>query len=178
LQKSSIFCDVITDNCVTIPTLNQSLLVELILVINYKLKRPFMVDNINVYRINAGSCNGCDVELLASILVPKFGFDSLQCTYTNTPEEANIVIVTGSITTRSKPFLEATLKRLPENKVVVAMGICPVTGGVFRDSYSIEGPLDRFVNVDVNIAGCPPPPQSIVDGLVKACALWKEKVNA
>jgi len=115
---------------------------------------------------------------LASILVPKFGFDTLHCTYTNTPEEANIVIVTGSITTRSKPFLEATLKRLPDEKVVVAMGICPITGGVFRDSYSIEGPLDRFVNVDVNIAGCPPSPQTIVDGLIKACALWKEKVSA
>lgn len=137
-----------------------------------------MGDNINVYRINAGSCNGCDVELLASILVPKFGFDSLQCTYTNNPEEANIVIVTGSITARSKPFLEATLKQIPSPKVVVAMGVCPISGGVFRDSYAIEGPLDRFVDVDVNIAGCPPSPGSIVDGLIKACALWKEKVNA
>lgn len=137
-----------------------------------------MVDNINVYRINAGSCNGCDVELLASILVPKFGFGSLNCNYTNIPEEAQIVIVTGSVTARSKPFLEATLKRLPAQKVVVAMGICPISGGVFRDSYAIEGPLDRFVDVDVNIAGCPPSPKTIVDGLIKACALWNEKVNA
>ena len=137
-----------------------------------------MVDNINVYRINAGSCNGCDVELLASVLVPKFGFESLHCSYINTPEEANIVIVTGSITTRSKPFLEATLQRLPQNKVVIAMGICPISGGVFRDSYPIEGPLDRFVDVDVNVAGCPPSPQSIVDGLIQACAIWKIRASA
>ncbi len=137
-----------------------------------------MVDNINVYRINAGSCNGCDVELLSTVLVPKFGFDTLNCTYTNDPEIANIVLVTGSITTRSKPYVEATLKRLPHKKVVVALGICPISCGVFRDSYSIEGPLDRLVNVDVNVAGCPPSPKSIVDGLLQACALWKAKENA
>lgn len=130
---------------------------------------------INVYRINAGSCNGCDVELLASVLVPKFGFDTLGCAYTNDPTEAQIVLVTGSITARSKPYLEETLKRLPKNKVVIALGICPISCGVFRDSYSIEGPLDRFVDVDVNIPGCPPAPLSIVEGLKSACALWQEK---
>ena len=133
---------------------------------------------INVYRINTGSCNGCDVELLASVLVPKFGFDTLGCTYTNDPEAADVVIVTGSITARSKPFLESTLKRLPKRKIVVAMGICPISCGVFRDSYSIEGPLDRFVEVDVNIAGCPPSPQSIVEGLVLACRLYRDKEEA
>ena len=134
-----------------------------------------MVDNINIYRINTGSCNGCDVELLASVLVPKFGFDTLHCNYINTPENAQIVIITGPITTRSKPYLEATLKRLPKKKVVVALGICPISGGVFRDSYSIEGPIDKFVDVDINIAGCPPAPKAIVQGLIKACELWKEK---
>lgn len=130
---------------------------------------------INVYRINTGSCNGCDVELLASVLVPKFGFDTLGCHYTNDPSVANIVLVTGSITTRSKPFLEATLKRLPDKKVVVALGICPISCGVFRESYAIEGPLDRFVEVDVNIPGCPPAPLSIVEGLKSACTLWQQK---
>jgi len=137
-----------------------------------------MVNPINVYRINTGSCNGCDVELLASVLVPKFGFESLHCTYTNVPEDAQIVIVTGSITTRSKPFLEAMLKRLPENKIIVALGICPISCGVFRDSYSIEGPLDRFVTVDVNIPGCPPAPASIVEGLIQACEMLKARQNA
>lgn len=131
----------------------------------------------NVYRINTGSCNGCDVELLASILVPKFGFGTLNCNYTNDPQEANIVLVTGSITTRSKQFLEKTLEKLPNNKVVVALGICPISCGVFRDSYSIEGPLDRFVDVDVNIPGCPPAPKDIVEGLKQAYALWQEKAH-
>lgn len=140
-------------------------------------ERDGILNSINVYRINTGSCNGCDVELLASVLVPKFGFETLGCAYTNDPTIANIVIVTGSITTRSKSFLEATLAQLPEKKVVVAMGICPISCGVFRDSYSIEGPLDKFVPVDVNIAGCPPSPQSIVDGLILATQLWKERLK-
>jgi len=80
-----------------------------------------MVNPINVYRINTGSCNGCDVELLASVLVPKFGFESLHCTYTNVPEDAQIVIVTGSITTRSKPFLEANSNAYPKIKLLLLL---------------------------------------------------------
>ncbi len=136
-----------------------------------------MSDMIYVYRINTGSCNGCDVEILASVLVPKFGFDTLGCTYTNDPTLANIILVTGSITARSKPYLEKILTQLPKEKIVVALGICPISGGVFRDSYAIVGPLDRFVNVDVNIAGCPPSPKEIAKGLAQACELWREKCH-
>lgn len=128
-----------------------------------------------VYRINTGSCNGCDVELLATALVPKFGFSGLECDFTNSPEEANIILVTGPITTRSVSFLKDTLSRIPEDKVVVATGICPISCGVFRDTYSIEGPLDKFVDVDVNIPGCPPSPKIIVEGLIEAKKIWDEK---
>lgn len=128
-----------------------------------------------IYRINTGSCNGCDVELLATALVPKFGFSSLACDFTNSPEEANIVLVTGPITTRSSSFLKDTLSRIPEGKVVIAAGICPISCGVFRDTYSIEGPLDNFVDVDVNIPGCPPSPTVIVEGFIEAKRIWDAK---
>ncbi len=137
-----------------------------------------MNDTLYVYRINTGSCNGCDVEILASVLLPKFGFDALGCVYTNDPTLANILLVTGAITARSTPYLQAALKQLPSKKIVVALGICPISGGVFRDSYAITGPLDTFVDVDINISGCPPSPKEIAQGLAQACELWRERYHA
>jgi len=132
-----------------------------------------------IYRINTGSCNGCDVELLATALVPKFGFSDLEFDFTNTPQNANIVLVTGPITTRSVSYLQDSLSKVPEDKVVVAVGICPISCGVYRDSYCVEGPLDKFVAVDINIPGCPPSPAAIVQGFLKAKELLtQDEVDA
>ena len=57
------------------------------------------------------------------------------------------------------------------------MGICPISGGVFREGYSIEGPIDRYIPVDVNVPGCPPRPQAILDGVVLALKIWKKKLG-
>lgn len=128
-----------------------------------------------IYRINTGSCNACDVELLATSFVPKFNFKNLELKFTNNPKEANIILVTGPITARSAAFLQKTLAQTPKEKIVLAMGICPVSCGVFRDSYSICGPLDKFVAVDINIPGCPPTPQAIIQSFEYAKKLWQQK---
>lgn len=128
-----------------------------------------------VYRINTGSCNACDVELLATSFVPKFNFRNLELNFTNDPREAHFILVTGPITARSTSYLQKTLAQTPKEKIVLAMGICPVSCGVFRDSYSICGPLDKFVSVDINIPGCPPSPQAIIKSFEYAKKLWGEK---
>lgn len=128
--------------------------------------------NIYIYRINTGSCNACDVELLAGVFVPKFGFENLGFSYTNDPTQANILLVTGPITVRSSSFLTQILSYIPQKKVVVAIGICPISGGIFRDSYAIAGSLDNFVKVDINIAGCPPSPTAMIQGLIHAKKIW------
>ncbi|WP_318509195.1 hypothetical protein [Bacillus sp. T3] len=64
---------------------------------------------------------------------------------------------------------------VPNPKVVVAVGICPISGGVFRDSYAIEKPLDEYIPVDVNVPGCPPRPQAIIDGVAMAVEIWKTR---
>lgn len=128
-----------------------------------------------LYRINAGSCNGCDVELVTTALVPRFDIERLGCKYCGSPKHADIVLVTGLMTTRLKDKVLKVYSEIPSPKVTVAVGICPASGCVYADSYAVEGPVDRFLPVDINILGCPPRPQAIIAGLADAIALWRER---
>jgi len=131
-----------------------------------------------IYRINAGSCNGCDVELMTTACIPRYDIERLGCQYCGSPRHADIVLVTGPITVGVKEKLLRVYAQVPDPKVVVAVGICPISGGVFRESYAIAGPLDAFVPVDVNIPGCPPRPQAIIEGLALAIEIWAARVDA
>jgi len=126
-------------------------------------------------RINAGSCNGCDVELAVTASVSRFDVGSLGCGYTEDPAEADIVIITGPLTARVKEKVLHHYAEVPRPKVTVLVGICPISGGVFRDSYAVSGPVDRYLAVDVNIPGCPPHPKAIVAGIAEAAALWRAR---
>jgi len=129
-----------------------------------------------LYRINAGSCNGCDVELATTALIPRYDVERLGCQYCGTPKHADIVLITGPLTARVKEKVLQVYKEIPEPKVVVAVGICPISGGVFRDSYAIEGPIDKYIDVDVNVPGCPPRPQAIIEGIAMAIDIWKQRL--
>ncbi len=129
-----------------------------------------------LYRINAGSCNGCDVELATTALIPRYDVERLGCQYCGTPKHADIVLITGPLTARVKEKVLQVYKEIPEPKVTVAVGICPISGGVFRDSYAIEGPIDKYIDVDVNIPGCPPRPQAIIEGIAMAIEIWKQRL--
>lgn len=127
-----------------------------------------------LYHINAGSCNGCDIELVA-VLTPRYDAERFGFKLTGTPRHADIVVVSGPITSQSKDRLLRTLEQVPEPKVVVSIGSCPRSCNVFKGSYSVEGPLDKYCPVDVSIAGCAPKPEAIVLGLAKAAQILKEK---
>jgi len=129
-----------------------------------------------LYRINAGSCNGCDVELATTALIPRYDVERLGCQYCGSPKHADIVLITGPLTARIKDKVLQVYQEIPEPKVTVAVGICPISGGVFRDSYAIEGPIDKYINVDVNIPGCPPRPQAILEGIAMAIEIWKQRL--
>lgn len=129
-----------------------------------------------LYRINAGSCNGCDVELATTALIPRYDVERLGCKYCGSPKHADIVLITGPVTAGVKDKVIRVYNEIPDPKVVVAVGICPISGGVFRDSYAIENTLDAFIPVDVNVPGCPPRPQAIIDGVAKAIEIWKARL--
>lgn len=122
----------------------------------------------SVYRINAGSCNGCDVELATTAVIPRYAVERLGCQYSEHPELADIVLITGPMTLRMRDKVLSEYNKIPSPKVTVAVGICPISGGVFRESYAVTGPVDEYIPVDVNVPGCPPRPQAIVEGIAKA----------
>ena len=130
-----------------------------------------------IYHVNTGSCNGCDIELVA-VLTPRYDAERFGFKLAGTPRHADIVVVSGPITTQSKERLLRTLEQVPEPRCIVTLGSCPQSGNVFKGSYSIEAPLERFVHVDVAIAGCTPKPEAVIEGLYKAAQILKEKREA
>ena len=130
-----------------------------------------------IYHINTGSCNGCDIELVA-VLTPRYDVERFGFKLSGTPRHADIVVVSGPITSQSKERLVRTLAQVPDPKCVVTIGSCPQSGNVFKGSYSVEAPLEKYVHVDVAIAGCTPKPEAIIEGLYKATEILKKKREA
>ncbi len=130
-----------------------------------------------IYHVNTGSCNGCDIELVA-VLTPRYDAERFGFKLAGTPRHADIVVVSGPITSQSKDRLIRTLEQVPEPKVVVSLGSCPRSCNVFKGSYSVEGPLDKYTKVDVSVAGCTPKPEAIIEGLYKAAQILQEKREA
>ena len=127
-----------------------------------------------LFHINAGSCNGCDIELV-SVLTPRYDAERLGFQLSGSPRHADIVVVTGPITAQSLDRVLRTISQVPEPRCIVTMGSFPQSGNVFRGSYSVVGPLSKYVHVDVDVAGCTPKPQAVMDGLVLATKILQEK---
>ena len=127
-----------------------------------------------IFHINSGSCNGCDIELVA-VLTPRYDVERLGFKLAGSPRQADIVLVTGPVTRQSLDRVLRTISQVPEPRCIVTMGSCPQSGNVFKGSYSVCAPLSRYVPVDVDIAGCAPKPEAIIDGLVKATEILRQK---
>ncbi|KAF0232925.1 NADH-quinone oxidoreductase subunit B family protein [Fundidesulfovibrio putealis] len=130
-----------------------------------------------IYRLNAGSCNGCDVEMATTALIPRYDVERLGCKYCGSPRHADIVLISGPLTLRVRDKVLRVFDEIPHPKVTVAVGVCPVTGGAFRDSYTCDTALDQYINLDVIVPGCPPRPQAIIEGIAKALEVWKERME-
>ena len=130
-----------------------------------------------IFHVNAGSCNGCDIELV-SILTPRYDAERLGFRLAESPRQADIVAVSGPITMQTRDRLVRVLSQVPEPRVVLSLGSCPRSCNVFKGSYAVAGPLDRYTTVDVSIAGCPPKPEAIIAGFARAAELLAEKQKA
>lgn len=129
-----------------------------------------------ILHYNAGSCNGCDIEILAC-LSPKYDLERFGVINTGNPKQSDIFLVTGPVTMRSRERLVELYTQMPEPKVVIAVGSCTCTGGVFRDMYNVEDGIDRYIPVDVYIPGCAASPELIIDGVVKALDILEKKTK-
>jgi ech hydrogenase subunit C len=123
---------------------------------------------------DASSCNGCDIETLAC-LTPIFDVERLGVINTGNPKHADIFLVTGAVNEQSKVVVQNLYRQMPEPKVVVAVGACASSGGIFRGCYNILGGVDKVVPVDVYVPGCAARPEAIIDGVVKGLAVMEEK---
>lgn len=127
-----------------------------------------------IYHVNTGSCNGCDIELVA-LLGPRYDAERFGVKLAGSPKHADIVVITGPVTTQSRDRMLRVLSQVPEPRVVMSIGSCPLSCNVFKGSYSVDGPLDKWTKVDVAVGGCAPKPEAIIEGLLKAIEILKEK---
>ncbi len=121
---------------------------------------------IAVYRFMSAGCNGCDVQIL-ECLVPRYKLGELGIEVVFTPEEANVLAVTGSLNIKGAEELKKAYEKLKPPRIVVAIGNCATTRGIFSEGYPIVGPPDRLIPVSLYIPGCPPRPQAIVSAIAK-----------
>lgn len=133
-----------------------------------KLKHDFK-KSLWVYHCNTGSCNGCDIEILAA-LTPRYDAERFGIKLVGSPRHADVILATGPVTAEMKDRLLNAYAQAPEPKAVIVIGACGSTGGVFYESYNLEGPIDKLIPVDVYIPACPPRPEAIIEGVVKAMA--------
>jgi len=119
------------------------------------------------FHFNSGSCNGCEIEIVATI-TPRYDPERFGIKLVGTPRHADVLVVTGPVVKKMKDRLLRVYAQMPEPKVVMCVGTCGISGGVFYDSYNLEGPIDEVIPVDVYVPGCPPRPEAIIHGVVKA----------
>ncbi len=128
-----------------------------------------------LFHLNTGACNGCDIELLCC-LTPRYDVEQLGIRLEGSPRHADILCVSGPVTRNTLDALQSVYSQIPDPKVVVAIGSCPASCNVFAGSPVVVGPLDRFLHVDVYVPGCPPRPDAIICGIVRATEILAEKV--
>ena len=119
-----------------------------------------------VIHFNSGSCNGCDIEILAT-MTPRYDLERFGVKLKGSPRHADILICTGPVTRQARERLLRVYGQMHEPKFVVAVGSCALSGGAFQGCYNIMGGIDRVLPVNAYIPGCPPRPEAIIDGVIK-----------
>lgn len=120
-----------------------------------------------VMHYDCGSCNGCDIEILAA-LTPKFDVERFGIVNIGDPKQADVLLVTGAVNYRNKEVLKNLYEQMPAPKMVIAIGTCACTGGVFHNCPNVLGGIDKVIPVDVYIPGCAVRPEQIIDAVVLA----------
>lgn len=134
----------------------------------YLKKSPWII------HYDGSSCNGCDIEVLAT-LMPLYDIERLGAINTGNPKHADILLITGSVNDENKIVIQNLYNQMPEPKVVVAVGVCATSGGIFRDCYNVDGGVEAVIPVDVYLPGCAARPESIIDAISKATTILEEK---
>jgi Ni,Fe-hydrogenase III small subunit len=130
-----------------------------------------------VYHVNAGSCNGCDIEIL-DVLTPYYDCERFGIRLVHTPRHADALLVAGPVTRQVRERLLRVYEAVPQPKLVIGVGSCATGGGIWFDSYATYGGLGNVLPVNLYIPGCPPRPEAILYGVAQALGLVPKQVAA
>lgn len=120
-----------------------------------------------IREVDAGSCNGCELEI-QGLASPAYDMERFGMHIVASPRHADLLLVTGPVTRNMEVPLRKTYEATPDPKLVIAVGDCADTCGVFRGSYAVVGPVSQIIPVDAIITGCPPEPIDILRGILHA----------
>jgi Ni,Fe-hydrogenase III small subunit/formate hydrogenlyase subunit 6/NADH:ubiquinone oxidoreductase subunit I len=133
--------------------------------------------SLHVRQVDAGSCNGCEMEIAATTN-PLYDLERYGVHLVASPRHADVLLVTGPVTRNMEIALRRTYEAAPEPRIVVAVGACGCSGGLFGEgTYASIGGVDRVVPVDVYVPGCPPRPQAILNGLLVAMGRREARIG-
>ena len=128
-----------------------------------------------IREVDAGSCNGCELEIVA-LNNPVHDIERFGIQFVASPRHADMLLVTGPVTRNMELALLKTYRAMAEPKVVVAVGACGISGGIFGENYASLGGVDKVLPVDVYIPGCPPRPQALLHGILLAVGRLAERL--
>ena len=120
-----------------------------------------------IRQVDAGSCNGCELEIHA-LNNPFYNLEGLGIRFVASPRHADMLLVTGPVSQHMEVALRRVYEATPDPKLVVAIGDCGCTGGIFGESYACRGRVSNVIPVDVAVPGCPPRPIQILSGILTA----------
>lgn len=127
---------------------------------------------LTIRHVDAGSCNGCELEINA-LNNPYYNLEGLGIKFVASPRHADMLLVTGPVSRHMETALRRTYEATPEPRLVVAIGDCGCSGGIFGESYASCGRVSNVIPVDVAVPGCPPTPLAIMQGILTAIASTK-----
>src|ERR1700681_2623111 len=146
------------------PALDEAGLAELAKAVN-RAARARLGRSLSIRQIDAGSCNGCELEIHA-LSNAFYDLERFGLRFVASPRHADVLMVTGPVTKNMREALERTYAATPDPKWVVAVGDCALDGGLFAGSYGVVGGVSAVVPVDLHIRGCPPTPTALLKGLI------------
>ncbi len=127
-----------------------------------------------IRHVDAGSCNGCELEIHA-LNNPYYNLEAIGIKFAASPRHADLLLVTGPVAKNMEVAVKRAYDATPEPKLVVAVGDCGCTGGIFGESYASCGRISNVIPVDVSIPGCPPTPLQLMQGILAAISPAGEK---
>lgn len=136
--------------------------------------RKVLGRSLAIREVDAGSCNGCELEIIA-LNNPVHDIERFGIHFVASPRHADMLLVTGPVTRNMELALRKTYAATPDPKVVVAVGACGISGGIFGKNYATLGGVDTVIPVDVYVPGCPPRPQALLHGILLAVGRLEEK---